>query len=381
MTENLQLLAAALAQNGENPPPLSMLVGLDGFVDEIIHMVDQRFDFQNYSRIPTLDALGARIQNAAGHSTNLEMVPQQQKLGGNGPILSNALLAMGVRLSYVGALGHPTPHPVFAEMAANAHRVYLTSNPGQSLCLEFDDGKLILGKHSTLKDITWARFKEVVGPPEHIAALIAQMDLFGMENWTMLPHMGEIWQGLIDEVFPLLPDWEATGRPAPFAFFDLADPEKRTPEDIRHALAQIAAFGQKFRVALGLNEKELYEIAHVLGIQDKTAPRGDLNMPVQAVYQRLGIFCLVVHSPQRACCWLDNTFAHVDSLFCAKPKLKTGAGDNFNAGFCLGLALGFPAHLVLTLGVCTAGYYVRHAHSPSYAQVLQFVHDGLANKI
>ncbi len=66
---------------------------------------------------------------------------------------------------------------------------------------------------------------------------------------------------------------------------------------------------------------------------------------------------------------------------CAKPVLTTGAGDNFNAGFCLGQALGLSPLDALTLGVSTSGYYVRNAKSPSFAQVIEFVRDWNAGKL
>jgi len=47
---------------------------------------------------------------------------------------------------------------------------------------------------------------------------------------------------------------------------DLADPEKRTREDIAHALELISAFQKYFDVILGLNEKEGYEIGANLGL-------------------------------------------------------------------------------------------------------------------
>ena len=49
-------------------------------------------------------------------------------------------------------------------------------------------------------------------------------------------------------------------KPGRLFFFDLADPEKRTREDILKALSLITEFEKYFDVILGLNEKEAYEI-------------------------------------------------------------------------------------------------------------------------
>ncbi|MCL2356261.1 MAG: hypothetical protein FWC70_03740 [Defluviitaleaceae bacterium] len=349
---------------------LKMLIGLDGFVDEIMHPVDKRQDFQNFTRIKTIAEFGERISKAAGLSTNIEMVTIQTKLGGNGPILSNALIEYGVRLTYAGALGVPDIHPVFRPMAEKAEAIYSVCQPGHTDACEFEDGKILFGKHAGLGNLTWHIFKEGLGGAEGIAKIAGDCDLFGMENWTMMPHMSEIWQGLIDEVFPLLP---VQGE-KPLAFFDLADPEKRTKDDIKRAMTLIGKFERKFRTILGLNEKEVYEIAEVLDVAVGDSP-DKLRDTVMAVAGELGIYCLMVHPVRSACCAIDGKYYTVDGPFCAKPKLTTGAGDNLNAGFCLAQALGLDPLASLTLGVSTSGFYVRNAKSPTFDEVIRFAED------
>ena len=47
--------------------------------------------------VERLSDLGARIAAAAGLGTNMELVVERVKLGGNGPIMANALAALGAR--------------------------------------------------------------------------------------------------------------------------------------------------------------------------------------------------------------------------------------------------------------------------------------------
>ncbi|MDR1558203.1 MAG: PfkB family carbohydrate kinase [Clostridiales bacterium] len=351
---------------------LNMIIGVDGFVDEIIHVVDKRQDFNNFMRVGYIEELGNRIVKAAGLSANIEFVVQQTKLGGNGPIYSNALIEYGVRLTYIGAIGLPDIHPVFKPMADRAAAVYPLCEPGHTDALEFTDGKLMLGKYSGLSAIDWERFKEVLGGVDKIAEMIKQCHLFGMENWTMVPNMSGLWEGLINEVFPLLPDKDVK----PVAFFDLADPEKRTKADILNAMALIGRFESKFRTILGLNEKELYEIADVFGVREES-----LKASTEAVYKKLGIYCLVVHPTKKAVCMVDGEYYQADGPFCARPKLTTGAGDNFNAGFCLAQSLGLDPESSLLLGVATSGYYVRNAKSPAFDDLLKFLRDWRSGNI
>ena len=59
--------------------------------------------------------------------------------------------------------------------------------------------------------------------------------------------------------------------------------------------------------------------------------------------------------------------------FVQQPKISTGAGDHFNAGFCLGRVLGFGLEESLCTGVATSGYYVRTAESPTAQQLAEFI--------
>jgi sugar/nucleoside kinase (ribokinase family) len=218
-----------------------------------------------------------------------------------------------------------------------------------------------------------------MGGAAGIAKMVGECDLFGMENWTMMPKMSEIWQGIIDEVFPLLPKADVK----PLAFFDLADPEKRTKEDILRAMKLIGKFEKKFRTILGLNEKEVYEIAEVFDIpvNENTSDAEKLRKTVLATHNSLGIYCLMVHPVRTICCAINGEYYCTDGPFCPKPVLTTGAGDNLNAGFCLGQSLGLDPLSSLTLGVSTSGFYVRNAKSPTFDEVIKFAQDWGAGKI
>src|SRR5689334_5286782 len=89
-------LAAAAA----NLKSVKATIGIDGFVDEIIAVVDKRHNPQQYDPIKTIDVFGQKVLRAAGQSMNYELVVKQMKLGGNGPIMANALAAAGLSVTY-----------------------------------------------------------------------------------------------------------------------------------------------------------------------------------------------------------------------------------------------------------------------------------------
>lgn len=362
------MLANELAT--KEPSHLKAVIGLDGFVDEILHVVATRKNAHSYERLRSMKAYGEKIVQAAGLSTNIEMVKIKEKLGGNGPILSHALATYGISTTCIGALGYPYLDKVFKPMEKICSLLSVC-NPGHTDAIEFDDGKIIVGKHETLKDISWENIKQMIGL-EKLMQLIQDAALLGLENWTMLPHMSDIWRGLLSEVLPHI----VRGTEKKYVFFDLADPEKRTPEDILEALDLIQRFEGTFSVILGLNLKEAAEVAAVLGYAPshaKNLQTLNLEALVKFIAEKLKIYSVVVHPTHEAATVIGNRYFHVKGPYTASPKLTTGAGDNFNAGFCLGQMLALTPEASLLLGVATSGYYVRNAKSPCFKELIEFL--------
>ena len=353
--------ASELQNAGPRVGQMTAFIGLDGFVDEILHVVDKRENAEKYTRLPTIAQLAERLAAAAGRSTNIELVSQLTKLGGNGPIMANALASFGLKITYLGVLGYPNLHPVFAEFAKRAE-VHSIAEPGYTDALEFEDGKIMLGKHQSLKQMTWANIKERYGL-EKFTTKFGSAELVGFVNWTMLTHMSEIWASVLKEICPKLKG------PRRKLFVDLADPEKRTNEDILGALELISQFQKYFDVILGLNEKESLEIGKNLGLKiDNHSPEG-LQKLCREIHLRIRVDTVVVHPTAFALASGPDGISIVNGPFAPKPKITTGAGDHFNSGFCLGKLLGFPTSQCLLTGVTTSGFYVRTAQSPTVSDL------------
>jgi len=353
--------ANRLLQTAEQAGSLSAFVGLDGFVDEIVHVVETRQNAETYQRMPSIARLAERIAEAAGRSTNIELVNQLVKLGGNGPIMANALASFGLKVTYLGALGYPNGHPVFDDFAKRAE-VFSIAQPGQTDALEFEDGKVMISRTVQLNEITWANIQARFGR-DKFAAKFESSNLIAFVNWTMIPYMSDLWEALQEELCPRLKG------PRRKMFFDLCDPVKRLPQDIIRALKLIGDFEKHFDVILGLNEKEAYEIAEVLGFDTRAHTRERLSDLALEIQRHLKINTLVVHPVKYALAVGDGQAWTVEGPFVARPKITTGAGDHFNAGFCLGKLLGFDNELSLLTGVTTSGHYVRSATSPGLPQL------------
>jgi len=350
------------------PENFYISLGFDGYLDEIIKAVDCREDISNFTNIKTITQLGDRILSAAGKSTNIELVTDQWKLGGNGPILGNSIAKLGASVDYIGALGLPEIHEVFKNLPSNFKSTTI-DNPGHTMALEFDDGKIMLGRLA-MKNLNWESLEKNT-TKEHLVKFFYGSNLLGMVNWTQTPHMTQIWDMLLKSYLPKLP----IPKVKPFLFIDLADPQKRELKDILYMLDQLKEFAKYFKVILGLNEKESYEIADIQKIKhsyDTKEALQDLSMQIKN-YNNL--YCCVIHPVKFAICSIeDNTYYH-EGPFTPNPLISTGAGDHFNAGFCFGQIAELSPEESLLIGVANSGFYVRTAKSANLKELTGFIYE------
>lgn len=372
-TETAQAAAAGLRAFAASIQDTPVLIGFDGFVDAIIAVVDKRHDVERYDPVHTLHDFGQRIVGSAGRSSNVELVTKLEKLGGNGPIMANAMATAGFNVNYIGPLGEGVIHPVFNAFAEIA-KVHSIADPAHTDALEFDDGKLMLGKHASLRHVNQKTIDEHIGRDKYVE-LIRQTKFLGMVNWTMLTQLNTIWEALIDEVLPQMDNNRTI-------FIDLADPSKRTDDDLAKAMELTKRLNTEAKVVAGFNLSEAAQVAKVLGV---SVPESDADQKA-AIEQiatdlrdALEVHCVCVHPREGAAAVIQTdrgtASATFKGPFVAKPKLSTGAGDNFNAGFCLGLLAGLPIDQCLCTGTGTSGFYVRNAHSPSLDELAAFCDD------
>lgn len=345
------------------PADARVLVGFDGFIDEIIQLVDTRQSPEAYTPIATIEDFGKRILAASGLSCNIEMVPQQIKLGGNGPIMANNLVEQGFAVSYCGAIGaNGTVNRVFRDFAGRCERVITLCEPGHTDAVEFEDGKVMLGKMHTLPQVNWERMLDMMSVVE-LKELFEGMDLMGCVNWTMLPEMNSILRGIGVAL-------SGSDR-RPLLFIDLTDPRKRSREDIAEVLDLLSGVQQNLEVVLGLNENESRQVASVLFDREGD----DLTARAQDIRTRLGLKQVVIHPTRSAAVATADGEWFVEGPFTPKPKLTTGAGDNFNAGYCNGLLSGLSPEACLVAGVCSSGFYVRNCRSATRDELVAFMRE------
>jgi hypothetical protein len=284
--------------------------------------------------------------------------------------------------SYIGAVGRDDSSrdilPIYQPFAARCEEVIPVAAPAHTDALEFDDGKIMLGKPANVQAVTWDRLLERVGL-EGIRTRVARSLLIGIVNWTLCGGVQGIWEGLLRDVLPSLPPQPGDRRGRRRFFIDISDPAKRTDEALRTALRTLRDMNEMVPVTLGLNLAEGERIAAVLRV-DAFGDAPSMGESVQAaaarIRERAGLACIVIHPREGAAAANDQgESAWFEGPFTARPRLSTGAGDHFGAGFSFAQSLGLSLPQCLAVGCAVSGVYVRDAESPRLPRLTEFLRD------
>lgn len=176
-------------------------------------------DAQNYTRINTLSEFGTRIANASGKSLNIEFVSTKEKYGGNGVNMAAALASLGVKTDCIGAMGTKKIHPAFLPLNKRLD-LHSYGEPSFTDAIEFVDGKVIASKLDNINELKWEKIIQHIGL-QKLTDIMENADIIGLNNWTMVTAMTDIWEHLLNDCFPLISNKRRV------LFFDLADPKEK----------------------------------------------------------------------------------------------------------------------------------------------------------
>jgi len=361
--------AARLAALASVPAPV--VTGFDGFVDEMISLVAERKSLEHFDPVPDIATFGALVSAAAGQSSLREIVVQAVHPGGCAINLGDGLAALGVPVDCFATLGEPA-HPAFAETTSRFRSAHSWGRePGRTLAFEFSDGKLMFSSVRQLAEFTAADVSMRLADGAYLAAC-REAAVIALTDWSLYPHMNGVWRMLRDAVYAHLEHH-------PHFFLDLVDPSSRSGADILAMLEILPGFEPSGPVTLGLNGNEANVLARLLDLPESKSDREDSQRLAGRLRWRLGISTVVIHQPRFAVASGHNGSAMVSGPHCASPLKSTGAGDRFNAGYCLGLLAGGTLEDCLVLGSAASGFFVRKARSAARAELAAFLQMWKAN--
>jgi hypothetical protein len=342
-----------------------VFVGFDGYIDKIQKAVKTRTK-ESVDYYPTLKEFAKRIDKASGKSGQVELVTQEIKIGGNAPIMSNALGALGVPSYCLCNAGYPVKHPEFNNLHEKVETLSI-GEPAETNALEFNDGKMILSELSTFRKINWEYVKQVKDKDE-ITTKCSDSSVLALVGWCNPDHATDIWKGILNEVMPNYSTKD-------LIFFDLADPTKKNKEDLLDVLEVIKSYTKFGKVILGINENETNKLFNILALEyPGNAPESpDLEEKGRFIYSIMNIEGLLIHPNDRSIMITADQIINLDGLVIMEPKISTGGGDNLNAGFCTGYILGFTMEESMILGMATSGAYVKHGTSPDIPSIISYL--------
>lgn len=370
---NLDSLAARLA--AADPGSRRVVTGFDGFVDEMITLVGERRSLDDFTPVSDIGAFGALVSAAAGHSSLREIVVNAVHPGGCAVNLSDGLASLGVAVDCFATLGEPA-HPAFGGIAAKCRGFHSWGRePGRTLAFEFHDGKLMFSAVRQLADFTADAVRGFLADGSFREACAAA-EVIALTDWTLYPHMTAVWRMLQKEVFAGL-----THRP--HFFVDLVDPSSRAAADVCEVCGVLPGFESASPLTLGLNGNEANILCRLHGLVTLDAdPAHEVAVEqARTLREALGISRVVVHRTSFAVSASSDASGSQPGPYCKRPEKSTGAGDRFNAGFCLALALGMSDAEAIALGCATAGFFVRHARSAGHQELVGFLRDWAAGNL
>lgn len=242
------------------------------------------------------------------------------KMGGNAPILANALGTMGIRSTCVGSMG-------------------------------------------TFNDYNWCRIKQVAGLTQ-LRELFLTTDVIALVDWANIRHAEDIWHGVLEDII------KASGRRDFKFFFDLCDPSKKTPYAIDEILDLISSFSFYGKVTLGLNKNEAMAIWSALTGITQT---GSIEDAGKFIHYALDIDRLLIHPIDKTIVYQKRETIELSGRIVSMPKIQTGGGDNLNAGYIFGLINGLSLEESIIMGMAASGSYIQEGKSATLPDIQRYL--------
>lgn len=358
-------LRSELEKNRDRIKIEKAVLGFDGYIDELLYLVQNRINQDEFEPFTTISDFGYFLLNNKS-SCGFEMKSITKKIGGNGPIFANVLAELGLQTKCIGTFGTSKIEDIFLE--SKVSEWISIGEVAHTLAFEFQDGKLMFGEQDGLNRLTWNSILQNVGL-KRLVECFNESSIIGITNWSQMVNSNNLWRGILENCMPHLDTNKKR-----YLFFDLADPANRSMEELYEGLKLIEAYQKYGENVLGLNKREA-EIVYKC-LYGQATPIHDFEYIGNKIVEKLDISILVLHSSDVVTAFQENK---IYSVLCNKitdPKLLTGCGDNFNAGFCLGLLLDLPMTSCIQLGSSVAAYYITNAYSPKFDELIEFTMKG-----
>jgi hypothetical protein len=338
-------------------------VGFDACIDNIVRVVKENRENDEHGFYTRSREFGEFLISKENKSCGIELHTSLSKTGGNMVITGNALGNLGVKADCVGTFGLPEILPVFKSISSNC-TLHSFGETITATALEFNDSKFILFDPGPYNNLNWEGIKAILGA-EKIKQLLTGKQLISFLNWSEIQNSSQIWEGILEEIIPGINSSER----AKYFFTDFSDCSRKPKDDIKAVIDLLGRFRSYFKVVISLNQNEADLVARAFGIKGYTSDEEF----VKQLFSFINSDVLVIHRPKDAIAYNGLVFEKCDTFFCEEPKILTGGGDNFNAGFCFSLLNEFDLFQSLLVANAVSGSYVKNGTSPDLINLMEFL--------
>lgn len=337
-----------------------VLLGCDGFVDEVYQIVDVRQNLSEYTAMDDMKVFGELVVKRSGGGLGLEIVPKRRCSGGFTPNTGRIAAFLGIKPTLVGLYGEKEIDPAFEEFVDNCNLVSL-GDSAVTLVFEFTNGKILLSALKTVANLTWNDFVAFFDEGS-LKAMFADVDILGLGYWSLTPDFDSFVKGFVSQ-------YEGR-KPPKRMFFDFADIKKKSNESFFETLSLLKEFNSKIPMTMSLNEHEGADLFSRFGIEFKDEPES-AAAALTTARKEIGIDELVVHTPQYAAASNATDGEGIALQDFQSNVIRTaGAGDSFNGGY-LSASLGnLSLKERLVIANAATAFFVTHATAPTKEEMI-----------
>lgn len=342
----------------------TVLMGIDGMVDEVWELLDSRTGAGEYTKMTKLMQLGSAITERGTGGLAKERLLKRRSSGGFCCNTGRATAMLGADTTLLGMFG-ATPDPVFDEFKGLCGMVSV-GDPAQIHVIEFVDGKIFLPNLDALINLRWNDLVERLG--EAKLRTLCNVDIMGVGYWSNMYDFANIMTALVT-------DYLQNGR-TKRVFHDFANLNKRSPQALAEAIALLGKLNATIPQTLSLNEHEGSILARQMGLAYPEAVNAVQNEQavLQAVIElqkKTGIDEIIVHTLHFAViATAKEGSASVQQDYCDHAIKTTGAGDTFNGGYMIASMTDLAPKERLRVANAATRYYVEHAVPPTCEQLV-----------
>lgn len=339
----------------------NVLMGFDGFVDKILKPIRTKTQ-ETAVVFKTTKEFTDYLAEKSGKSCSVDMEVIQEKIGGNMPIVANALGTLGCKTVCIGAMGTPEILPIFKDMSSNCSLISV-SNPGYCSSLEFEDGKLMLATNTDIDKLDYETLIAHVSEKELIE-YFNKCDAVTFLNWGELVCSNDIWEKILLNIIPA-----CTFDKKKLMFVDFSDFSKKTTEEVIKMMEMLKAYEEHFDITVSLNENEMDLFLEKLEIGNEDASFKERILKLSKEFPCKNF---VVHLLGSSCYVKDNEVYTIEKDVIKEPQIITGGGDNFNAGLLFGLLLDFSIDKAIKVGSAVSCLYVERGRGVQFTELLGY---------